>query len=249
MEWSKVLSDSNWWLAIIAALTGCVVVWQAFETHRAAGAAKSAAEAALMQSRHLEEQTKLLVDSVAAAQEAAEASNIQARAAMGTAIPTLILTGFGFADARGGFETILQDREMRVVVKNCGQTPAILKTYGLKYSCEGLSRSDAIPVAWVFEDGEIIEPGKEYTLKDAVYQTGEPFTQEEITAIAGGRKTLSVGGCLRFGDVFDSPIRELRFCKDLMSFGSDLRSSWVDSDLGIQFGAWAENRQKPRNPN
>lgn len=177
------------------------------------------------------------------AREAADASKVQATTAMGVAVPTLILAGFDFAEKQNGLEKILQNPEMRVVVKNCGQTPAILKTYGLKYSCEGLNRTGPIPVAWVFEDGEVIEPGREYILKDAVYTPWDPFTEEETSAIVAGRKTLSVAGCLRFGDVFGSPLRELRFCKDLAEFGSDLRSLWVDSDLGIQFGAWTEKKQ------
>ncbi len=80
-EGSKVWwQDSNWWLVIIAALTGAAIVWQAVETHHAAKGAKDAAEAALAQSGHLEEQTKILKDSVVAAQKSADAAEKSAGA-------------------------------------------------------------------------------------------------------------------------------------------------------------------------
>jgi hypothetical protein len=44
--------DSNWWLVIIAACTGCVIGWQSLETRRAAEGAFLAAQASMAQIEH-----------------------------------------------------------------------------------------------------------------------------------------------------------------------------------------------------
>ena len=47
--WYTTLEGPDWWLVIIAALTGAAILWQAVETKHAAEGAKLAAEAALAQ--------------------------------------------------------------------------------------------------------------------------------------------------------------------------------------------------------
>lgn len=65
--------DSNWWLVIIAGLTGCVIGWQSWETRRADKVTQESVKAVV-------EQTKLLNDSVVAAQKSADAADISAQA-------------------------------------------------------------------------------------------------------------------------------------------------------------------------
>jgi hypothetical protein len=48
-EWYTALERPDWWLVVIAGLTGCVIGWQSWETRKAAKGAKGAADASLAQ--------------------------------------------------------------------------------------------------------------------------------------------------------------------------------------------------------
>jgi hypothetical protein len=47
-DWYAALERPDWWLVIVAALTGAVICWQSIETRKAAKACKEAAQAALL---------------------------------------------------------------------------------------------------------------------------------------------------------------------------------------------------------
>ena len=51
LKWPEWMHDSNWWLVIIAGLTGGMIGWQSWATSEAAKGAKSAADAALLNAR------------------------------------------------------------------------------------------------------------------------------------------------------------------------------------------------------
>lgn len=53
IERSHWWSTSEWWLVIIAGLTGCVIGWQSWETRKSANASKDAASAALLNAQTL----------------------------------------------------------------------------------------------------------------------------------------------------------------------------------------------------
>ena len=197
------------------------------------------------QASQMEGQTNILRDSVAAAKQAADAADKSATAAMGIAIPTLVLVHFDFAEKdTPSLEAKLQSPEMRVVGKNHGQTPAILKSYGLKYSCEVIPLNAHIPVAWAFEDGEVIEAGREHIFKDLAYTPWEPFSTEDVAAIIANTKTLKIAGCLRYGDIFGSPVRSFRFSKEMFLRSDGISVFWMDSDLTEKYVSHATEAQQ-----
>ena len=194
-------------------------------------------------------QTAILRDSVAVAQKAADAAEVSAKAAMGVAVPTLVFVSLEFAEQEDSLAIKLQYPVMRVVVKNYGQTPAILKSYEVKYSCEGILSPNSTPSAYHFEASDVIEPGQEYVLEDAAYARWQPFSAEDIVLILNKKKIFSVAGCLRYGNVFDSSTRELPFCKELADFrpgGAD--RLWVECNQGEKYRVSTEEQQHP-NPN
>jgi hypothetical protein len=48
-KWPAWMGDSNWWLVVVAGITGGFIAWQAWETRKAARGAQGAAEASLAQ--------------------------------------------------------------------------------------------------------------------------------------------------------------------------------------------------------
>jgi hypothetical protein len=59
--WPQWIHDSNWWLVIIAGLTGGVIGWQSWETRKAAQGAKENAEAAFSQLQIIREKERARV--------------------------------------------------------------------------------------------------------------------------------------------------------------------------------------------
>jgi hypothetical protein len=174
-SWHRLFTWPDGMTAWAILLTLWAVAWQSNETRKAAQAALTTANAAKTQikvmrtqARHMEDQTKILRDSVAAAKQAADAAETSAKAAMGVAVPTLVFVSLEFAEQEDSLAIKLRYPAMRVVVKNYGQTPAVLKSYDVKYSCDGILSSNSIEPAYHFEASDVIESGQEYVLDDAV---------------------------------------------------------------------------------
>ena len=71
-SWYAPLQKPDWWVVIVAGLTGIVIGWQSFETRRAATATERSIRAVRRQSRLMERQTEILERSVAVAERAAD---------------------------------------------------------------------------------------------------------------------------------------------------------------------------------
>ncbi len=128
-NWRK---PPEWVLPLIGFVTALIIIWQSWETRRAAQATQRSAAA-------MESQTGILEKSVAHAEASAKAAEVSAQAAMGIAIPRLMLYSFNFG-AMGNASLAAKVRlpKIKIVVKNYGQTPAFLKSYGVDFTCEAL---------------------------------------------------------------------------------------------------------------
>ena len=73
-KWYAPLQKPDWWVVIVAGLTGIVIGWQSFETRRAAAATERSIRAVRRQSRLMERQTEILERSVAVAERAADSA-------------------------------------------------------------------------------------------------------------------------------------------------------------------------------
>lgn len=207
-----------------------------------ADAAGENARAALAQSVRLTEQNKILEASVAIAQKNANAAEISAKAAMGVAVPTLMLSQFEFASREYlSWEQILQSPPLLISVKNYGQSPAILQSYAVQFTCEDLPEVLDYPPELFFDVGNAVETGKTIPLEaDAVTPWGT-FSVEDATAIATGKKSLTVYGYVLYGDVFGPSAHILRFCK--MCGGLPDEVFWMDWP-----SPYCEDTQRPQRP-
>jgi hypothetical protein len=210
------------WISVTLAAVGLVGIVVAVCTLRAisrqADLMKQQADVMSAQAGHMKEQTDILRDSVAAAKESADAAKTSAQAAMGVSVPTLRLSGFSlegrpFADVRA----TLRSPMVGITLKNYGQSPAFLKSYSVIITCEDLPEEpDYAPIQ--FSPERAIDAGKESTIGNASIPKPET-SAEDIEALINRTKYITVYGYVRFGDVFGSPLRDLKFCKRLVSFG------------------------------
>lgn len=197
------LNRPDWWLVILGFGTLAVVAWQ----------------------------TKILGKSVVAAQTSADAAEISAKAAMGVAVPVLMLCEFDFLPSPD--QTLVSDLRrpyIRILVKNFGQTPAFLRSYAVEFSCNEHPSDLKYPHVVYCDPGTAVEAGKSFPLVDPWVTSPVEFSEDDAAAIAAGSKTLFVYGCVRYGDVFGPSVHELRFCKWAAKFWGRDGALWAECD-------------------
>ena len=214
----------------VAVWTLCYIRQQVNEMRRQRKLMLGTLKAIQAQAWHMERQTKILEDSVTAAQISANAADISAKTAMGVAVPTLMLHEFAFSPrGAASLEAWLQFPRVRIAVKNYGQSPAIMKFYAVEFTCDEppydvLSDSHIL----YFDAGTAVESGEKFTLEELGVCSWGEFSEEDRHAILTGSKALAVYGSVWYDDVFGSPTRKLTFCKVGHEFSPDGNAIWID---------------------
>jgi hypothetical protein len=197
-------------LAVVGVLQVCTMFWQGWLLH---GTMKTIE----VQAVHMERQTA--------------AANLSAQAAMGVAVPTLMLDEFSFMpSATQSLKDDLRWPRMRISVKNFGQSPAFLRSFAVEFTCNEHPSAMKYPHVLYFDPGTAVEAGKSFPLEEAGVASWEGFSEEDAAAIAAGKKTLFVYGCIWYGDVFGPAVHELRFCKWATEFGKANGGLWIECD-------------------
>ncbi|HEY5176292.1 MAG TPA: hypothetical protein VII95_12085 [Terriglobales bacterium] len=198
-------------LPLIGFITALIVIWQSWETRKAAQAAQKSAGT-------MEGQTGILEKALSHAEKSANAAEISAQTAMGTAIPRLMLFSFDFAPmGAASFSARIQYPKVKIMVKNYGQTPAFLKSYGVEFTCEPLPEEPLYRHTKPIPPEQVVEPGNTLGIPfgDIYIAPQEFLSDSDIKAVMNSGKGLVVYGFVRYGNFFGSPDRELRFCKRL----------------------------------
>lgn len=208
-------TNSEWWLVIIAGLTGGVIGWQSWETRKSAQATR---------------------DSIPHQEKAAKAASLNAKAAIGIAIPTLRLETFELiADWRD--QDSLRSPVLKIIVRNYGTTPAFLTSMALAFICGDLpAKPDYTSVP--YSGDRVVPAGKDRTL---TAQRSLPYlSTDEVKAITEERTGFTICVRLSYQDIFESPVRRLVFCRNLLHLSEDGSSEW----FGDQHNEYTE-----QNPN
>lgn len=168
-------------------------------------------------------QTKILEDSVAAAQKSADAAEKSAITAMGVAVPTLMLHKFELLPHKGHFwYDSFSHPEVIIQVKNFGQSPAILRAYMLSFCWEDELPEDPFfraPFPCNAED--VVDPGEIFQLAPGPASADQAIPLQIAYDIEARRKMLTIYGYVSYGDIFGSPIRYMKFSKRLVEFATD----------------------------
>jgi hypothetical protein len=194
------------------------------------------------QARHMNSQVELMKEqakdtylSAKANTVAAMAADESAKAAMGVAVPTLMLHKFEFLrgpDVRDD-RTFLRFPRVEITVKNFGQSPAFLKAWNFRFVWDELPEKPVYDFPYPCDVEEVIEPQGTYTLDPETTATISPTSEEDIDGIIAGKKHLTVYGFVSYGDIFGSPIRYMKFCKQLIEF--DLQRGYT---LALDHGGY-----------
>jgi hypothetical protein len=240
-------------LVLLTLVTLAILVRYAWDT-------RTLARTSVEQARYITEQTEILRQSVAVAQISARAAKTSADIAAGVSIPTLKVHEFGVGDVgAASAEAFFQFPKIKITIKNHGQTPAFLNWWSLCFTCEDLPD---IPVyqelgRGVFLKRAVVQPGELYTLPDLAFFQRQEFLLEDVKAILKGEKTFIAYGYICYGDVFNHPLRRLKFCETVLNIfdGQQMICDWweelappayVGND---QFPTKEQGQEKPDSPN
>jgi len=168
------------------------------------------------QAGHMEDQSKTLRESVAAAQKAADAAETSAKAAMGIAVPTLMLHKFSFiVEGIKDAAVFYRNPKAGLEVKNYGQSPAFLRKYSIGYSWQGDSAMEF--AAYPFED-VVIDAGGSYEFQELELGVLKSPPPEVIDDLVRGGKHLVFSGWVSYRDVFGSPTKKLFLWRELVEY-------------------------------
>jgi hypothetical protein len=153
------------------------------------------------------------------------AATTSARAAMGVAVPTLAIRSFQIVPEHPFDDDVvatIKKPRISVVIKNHGQSPAFLKSYSLMLTCDPVESLPVVPdYSLVFYTEEfVVEP-------DSTHGVGynftylRDFTSDDVLDLLSKTKHLTVYGIFTYGNIFDSSVKDLKFCKRLEDYGSE----------------------------
>jgi hypothetical protein len=135
---------------------------------------------------------------------------------------------------------------MSISVKNYGQSPAFLKSVAVQFTCEKLPEVLRYPSPLHFDPVVAVESSQSCPLGEDRVAPWNPFSEEDAKAIASGTKTLTVYGCVWYGDVFGTTTHTLPFARYAVEFSSGVM--WIDCDLGERYKTSTQEQQR-QNPN
>lgn len=143
-------------------------------------------------------------DSADAAQLAAKAADLSAQAAIGVALPSLHIERLGPMLADEAFDIWIRHLGIRIDIRNYGKTPAFVTDVILNVhlSKDELPTSPVYKPFYRFRKRFVVDGGACYSFDDDSHIN--PFTKEDIEAIAAGAIVLQVYGVIRYRDFLDA---------------------------------------------
>jgi hypothetical protein len=234
-EWPKWTGDSNWWLVIIAGLTGGVIGWQSWETRKAAEATKEAANAAYGSLSFAEAQMELMMEEKRARLDLnVERTNLEVEVAGGDLVH-LIAT---------------------VSVRNIGESKAFIgRTSGTlitKLRNEPREDSDYSPLDF---PEQFIEPDKP-PIAVKVYCFPTITTATFAECLEGGTSTLHFFGFIEYETLGLWRRKEFGYDWKILDRNSGLAGLYGLSDPypnsprpardRITYGYWSANEEKEK---
>jgi hypothetical protein len=231
--WTTGIHDPAWVQAFAAIavvvftfVTLIVLFIYAYDTH-------TLARTSVNQARHMSEQTEILRQSVSVAKMSADAARVSADIAAGVSIPTLKVHEFGVGELGvANAETFFQFPKVKITIKNYGQTRAFLKWWSICFTCEDLPEIPVYdgPGNGLVLEKVVVQPGELYTLPYLPFFRRQEFSLEDVQAIMKRDKVFNAYGYICYGDVFNNPLRRLKFCETVLNIfdhvGSEQFCDW-----------------------
>ena len=236
--WGELLAPANipnWFLVIVGGVTG----WFVYKTLRAI---KKQADIMETQAKDVRdssaEATRIALATAKAARKAADAADISAKAAIGVAIPTLVVDRFSFINTgRENPVAFYSQPRVRLALKNYGKSPAFLRKYSIGYAWgEGAPNK----FTWYPFEDQVIDGGATYELTEVDLGVLDSPSEGVIGDLVSGKRKLVFLGWISYRDVFDSPTRKLHICRELTVYDSDSSEMTVMDTSASALKLWTD---------
>jgi hypothetical protein len=222
--WGELLAPANipnWFLVLVGTVTG----WFVYKTLRAIKKQADIMEVGARDARESgAEATRIALATAKAARKAADAAEMSAKAAMGVAVPVLVLQELQFENHGGTYEGLFKYPTFRISVKNFGQSPAFLKSYAVVVATDDLPPQPIYPKApWPCDMHEVVDAGAQYTLggSDGRTATNDPVDDETLRILVARMNAPVVYGFVTYRDVFGASTHTMKFSKVFFEIESD----------------------------
>lgn len=181
----------------------------------------------------MEKQTAHLEGSVIAAKTSAQAAKLSADLATRVSFPTLVIEKFEPANAgAANLAAMLQYPNVKIVIKNYGQTPALLKFWTIVFTCDELPAEPQYwnqPGSGIVLERDVIEANQPYTIPPINSWRRAELSLEDVEAIINHKKRLWAYGFICYDDIFRSARWRLKFCE----FALNVREGWIQWESGF----------------
>jgi hypothetical protein len=216
---------TDWWYRAYVIFTGALVIVGAVGIRYAIKTLKAIERQSVSmrrQTTHLRHSVVYARRSARAAKKSADAANVSADIAARVSIPTLMIETFELRKTgAASLAATLQCPRVNIVVRNCGQTPAFPTSWGIIFTTEELPDVPVYtgqPGCGVPLEKIIIKSGDTYTLPQLFFPRQQWIAVEDAQAITEQRKILVAYGYICYRDLFDNPLRRLKFCEIAINF-------------------------------
>jgi hypothetical protein len=235
-KWYAPLERPDWWLVLIALLTGGAVAYQAREMRAATDVMRGQLTAMQGQLGQMDSSGKQTDKMIEAAQKSADAAKISSDIAARVAVPTLVIESFEVGETgAANLAAFLQYPRINIVIKNCGQTPAFLKWWTIIFTTEDLPcipMYNGKPGCGIILDKLVVEPNSSYLLPELLFPHRQQLDIGDVQAVIDHQKEFNAYGYICYGDLFGNPLKRLKFCETALNlFDSPPFINWADFGL------------------
>jgi hypothetical protein len=205
-ETSRWYASPDWWVVIVAALTGMAIAYQAREMRRSTGVMGGQLEAMRGQLTEMGTQTGVLEKSVAHAEKSAEAALLNARAIINAERPWMIIEPTPIPNAPWSGYVSLD-------AYNRGRTPAEITNYQGDFFFHGFEEEFGLeptfaPLERLYR--QYISPGNRVSVYG--FDIGASLPQDQWQWMHKERKRLYFKGRIVYRDLITREEHESRFC-------------------------------------
>jgi len=240
---------TNWPLVVVA-IVGIYVAWR---TLKAIEGQLKAMQDQLKQMEGSGKQTDELIRQAAAQATqtgiAARAAKTSADIAANVSIPILAIESFEVVPVgAANLAAMLQYPQVKMSIKNYGQTPAFLKWWTIIFTCEHLPGTpvyEGYPCCGMILEKVVVEPNKSYTLPELGFPHRQEIPLTDVQAVIDRAKILNAYGYICYGDLFGNPLRRLKFCETALNLSGNEGEPWIQWVSGLAPAVYQGTEQFP----
>lgn len=167
---------------------------------------------------YVDETKKIASSTTDAAIAAKQSADVVAR----VSVPTLVIEKFELADmGAASLDAKLQYPNFEIIVRNYGQTPALLFSWNISLATGLLPGNPVYDTDGILLEKQIVKPGEAYTLPPLYFPHRRSLDLSVVKEIVERKTFLTAYGFIAYGDIFGNPLWRVKFCETVLNICGD----------------------------